>query len=1301
MSSRADDETEKGEKESLLKKENDDDSKAEMQISEAVKREVRDKVQPMMVLGEPVVCERLIRARKSLTRSHPIVESFDDILFTSNLETQEENEKEEQNPPDQETEEEKAPVAVDDQNTQPKDISVTIKETVEELSPEKMSMTSRTEEEITTDDEKAVMSNGNDEEAVLDNLSASLSVIRMEKFALEKRRVSRILHRTFVDPDVEQLFQIYHERQRRADLFLLFVGGLLIGAYCSCFLVLGGIHDEEFLPLILFGITSFLDLALGVFSQLKRFPESGWTFLPFIGWSLSSFQLILLVVYSPQTSTPRQALLWLLLFTFLFLAVLPLRLLQAFFLSLTTSLIYFIVANSVESFTENLTAQIIGSLLLVGGANLLGLMSYFFADKKHRRAFLETRKSLEVKMIIEEQSKEQERLLLSVLPKHVAETMRQDMGRGGDGQFKKIYMSRHENVSILFADIVGFTAISSTYTASELVKMLNELFARFDGLAEKYQQLRIKILGDCYYCISGAPKERPDHAILCVHMGLSMIDAIKYVRETTGCGVDMRVGIHTGAVLAGVLGQRQWQFDVYSKDVFLANKMESSGKSGRVHISNTTLQYLDNNFEYEPAYGEKREDALRAACLKTYFISKVNVPHKPRPSLGMIKNGAKTQNSSSQPSQPSKEVPSDNNTMVSRDSVTLSTVEESRLKSVASGKGMDSFTSKLQRELVSRDGRKDLLNKTSPLTLTFRDEKIEDAFRKQRETFSGAATTALPLVVFIIGISRFIIFGRFDYGVVLFPVSFILVFSLTTVTAARSFKIPLCECIFTLSDWVHSTQLRRGAWFFILAFVSATFVYLDMFLCNKNYGVQMTMPELQTGAPTIVYDVDNQTEKIAEMKSFSSVLEESNYDDVIDEERTNGTQETSFFNNSSLDVAQEIYSCHFAAYYSYFILLVLLSTSLLAQMNFVMKSLLLFLIASLQCIMNLCGMKRSLFRLLTFYDGFLLPYYMNEGLALSIELILLTFLMILLSRQMEAASRLLYLWRREVEDQRNRAEEIRQRNEALVYNILPPHVATHFMGMRRKKHEELYSQSYEEVGVLFASMPNFGDFYSEESVNNQGLECYRFLNEVISDFDGLLERSPFNEITKIKTIGSTYMAASGLNPSRQIKENDPITVRWAHLALLVDFAFELGRALQSINEQSFNHFVLRMGINHGPIIAGVIGARKPHYDIWGNTVNVASRMESTGKAGCIQTTEETTNILRNFGYIFEQRGLIAVKGKGELMTYYLVGKGDCNSAGVAKSPNHPSALDGTATTTTTTKTTTTTTTTTATTTSNS
>lgn len=136
---------------------------------------------------------------------------------------------------------------------------------------------------------------------------------------------------------------------------------------------------------------------------------------------------------------------------------------------------------------------------------------------------------------------------------------------------------------------------------------------------------------------------------------------------------------------------------------------------------------------------------------------------------------------------------------------------------------------------------------------------------------------------------------------------------------------------------------------------------------------------------------------------------------------------------------------------------------------------------------------------------------------------------------MEKASRVLFLWRTEVEEQREKASDIGRRNEALVYNILPKHVAAHFLGDNRKRqHEELYSQSYAEVGVLFASMPNFSgslmrsvflidekipngrdvvyrgfffafftDFYSEETVNNQGLECLRFLNEVISDFDAV------------------------------------------------------------------------------------------------------------------------------------------------------------------------------------------------------
>ncbi|KAF6214564.1 hypothetical protein GE061_009307 [Apolygus lucorum] len=329
---------------------------------------------------------------------------------------------------------------------------------------------------------------------------------------------------------------------------------------------------------------------------------------------------------------------------------------------------------------------IAANTLLMVGANLLGLTSSYLEDIQQKKAFLDTKQCLEMKLIIEEQSDEQERLLLSVLPEHVAVKMRQDLGSALDTQFKKIYMSRHENVSILYADIVGFTAISSTYSASELVKILNELFARFDRLAERYEQLRIKILGDCYYCISGAPRERPDHAYLSIHMGLSMVKAIKYVQQKTNSPVDMRVGIHTGAVLAGVLGQRQWQFDVYSKDVELANKMESSGLPGKVHISEKTLSFLNGEFEVEPAYGEKREESLRMAGLKTYFISKVNKPFKG----DVIKNGTVHE-----------EQPDDN----LDDTAGVATpIDEKGAAMIRERENSDDFRQRLRKDLMSRTG---------------------------------------------------------------------------------------------------------------------------------------------------------------------------------------------------------------------------------------------------------------------------------------------------------------------------------------------------------------------------------------------------------------------------------------------------------------------------------------------------------------------------------------------------------------------------------------------------------------------
>lgn len=137
-------------------------------------------------------------------------------------------------------------------------------------------------------------------------------------------------------------------------------------------------------------------------------------------------------------------------------------------------------------------------MLIFTAVNLAGIFTHYPTEVAQRRAFLETRKCIETRLKVQQENQQQEGLLLSVLPRHVAMEMKADIaGKPKDSMFHKIYIQRHDKVSILFADICGFTALSSQCTAQELVKMLNELFARFDKLAMENHCLRIKILGDC------------------------------------------------------------------------------------------------------------------------------------------------------------------------------------------------------------------------------------------------------------------------------------------------------------------------------------------------------------------------------------------------------------------------------------------------------------------------------------------------------------------------------------------------------------------------------------------------------------------------------------------------------------------------------------------------------------------------------------------------------------------------------------------------------------------------------------
>jgi class 3 adenylate cyclase len=185
---------------------------------------------------------------------------------------------------------------------------------------------------------------------------------------------------------------------------------------------------------------------------------------------------------------------------------------------------------------------------------------------------------------LEEEKQTSERLLLNVLPGPIAERL-----KAGES----LIVDRFDNVSVLFADIVGFTSMSAKKAPEELVTMLNDLFSLFDKLAEQHGLEKIKTIGDAYMVVAGIPQPVADSAIAIAHMALDMIEGVKTY------DLELRVGIHTGAVVAGVIGKKKFIYDLWGDTVNTASRMESHGVPNRVHVTAATYEALRTVFTLE------------------------------------------------------------------------------------------------------------------------------------------------------------------------------------------------------------------------------------------------------------------------------------------------------------------------------------------------------------------------------------------------------------------------------------------------------------------------------------------------------------------------------------------------------------------------------------------------------------------------------------------------------------------------------------------------------------------------------
>ncbi len=238
------------------------------------------------------------------------------------------------------------------------------------------------------------------------------------------------------------------------------------------------------------------------------------------------------------------------------------------------------------------------------------IVAGYISEQNDRKLFIQQRTIRDQNIIIIKEKKKSENLLLNILPEHIANRLKIK---------KETIADLHNNSTVLFADIVGFTNLSTQVSAEELVKILNQVFSHFDRLTEKYRLEKIKTIGDAYMVAGGLQPNDEHHIFRMVELALEMLNYVNADRELQEYKLEIRIGLHTGPVVAGVIGLNKFTYDLWGNTVNIASRMESSGGAGKVNISADVYKLVKEKYK---CHYRGKISAKNVGEIDMYFIEK-------------------------------------------------------------------------------------------------------------------------------------------------------------------------------------------------------------------------------------------------------------------------------------------------------------------------------------------------------------------------------------------------------------------------------------------------------------------------------------------------------------------------------------------------------------------------------------------------------------------------------------------------------------------------------------------------------